>query len=108
MQLGRTKVFLRAGQIGLLDSRRNEVLNNAARLIQGRFLTYNARKDFTRTRRAAITLQSYCRGTLQFVVEYFKSMLLCNICSVKLTRRLVSDDDDADIMICPVFLFPCM
>ncbi|KAH7656520.1 Myosin ATPase protein [Dioscorea alata] len=88
-QLGRTKVFLRAGQIGLLDSRRNEVLNNAARLIQGRFLTYNARKDFTGTRRAAVTLQSYCRGCLARSILASKRQIAASLMIQKHTRRLL-------------------
>ncbi|OAY85788.1 Myosin-15 [Ananas comosus] len=63
-QLGRTKVFLRAGQIAALDLRRNEVLDNAARFIQGRFRTFIAHKEFVMTRNAAISLQAYCRGCL--------------------------------------------
>lgn len=66
MQLGRTKVFLRAGQIGVLDSRRAEVLDNAAKLIQRRLRTYIARRDFISTQAAAIVLQAYCRGSLNF------------------------------------------
>ncbi|XP_055960444.1 myosin-15 isoform X2 [Mercurialis annua] len=63
-QLGKTKVFLRAGQIGLLDSRRAEVLDNAAKRIQRRLRTFIAYKNFISTRTAAIAIQSYCRGLL--------------------------------------------
>ncbi|KAG2661991.1 hypothetical protein PVAP13_1KG112192 [Panicum virgatum] len=63
-QLGRTKVFLRAGQIAILDLRRAEVLGNAARHIQGRFRTFVARKEFVKTREASISVQAYCRGCL--------------------------------------------
>ncbi|KAF3446114.1 hypothetical protein FNV43_RR11293 [Rhamnella rubrinervis] len=63
-QLGWTKVFLRAGQIGVLDSRRAEVLDNAAKLIQRRLRTYIARRDFISTQAAAFVLQAYCRGCL--------------------------------------------
>lgn len=63
-QIGRTKVFLRAGQIAVLDSRRGEVLDKAARLIQGRYRTYTAHKEYLKTRNAAIILEAYCRGTL--------------------------------------------
>ncbi|URD93545.1 DIL domain [Musa troglodytarum] len=59
---GRNKVFLRAGQIAILDLRRNEVLENAAKFIQDRFRTFVARREFVVTRVAAITLQAYCRG----------------------------------------------
>ncbi|KAL5559547.1 hypothetical protein UlMin_035758 [Ulmus minor] len=63
-QLGKTKVFLRAGQIGVLDSRRAEVLDNAAKLIQRQLRTFNARRGFVSTRAAAFVLQAYCRGCL--------------------------------------------
>ncbi|KAG9135235.1 hypothetical protein Leryth_013509 [Lithospermum erythrorhizon] len=63
-QLGRTKVFLRAGQIAILDSRRAEVLDTAARKIQGRLRTYMARKAFIFKRAAANLLQACCRGYL--------------------------------------------
>ena len=62
-QLGKTKVFLRAGQIGVLDSKRAEVLDSAAKRIQGRFRTFIARKDFVLIRAAAFALQAYCRGS---------------------------------------------
>ncbi|OQU85818.1 hypothetical protein SORBI_3004G317300 [Sorghum bicolor] len=63
-QLGRTKVFLRAGQIAILDMRRAEVLDNAARHIQGRFRTFITRKEFVKTREASVSVQAYCRGCL--------------------------------------------
>ncbi|XP_062101076.1 myosin-15 [Humulus lupulus] len=63
-QLGRTKVFLRAGQIGVLDSRRAEVLDSSAKLIQRQLRTYIARRDFISTRASALALQAYCRGCL--------------------------------------------
>ncbi|CAK7352526.1 unnamed protein product [Dovyalis caffra] len=61
-QIGKTKVFLRAGQMAELDARRTEVLGNAARTIQRQIRTYIARKGFISLRHAAIHLQSHCRG----------------------------------------------
>ncbi|KAH8505409.1 hypothetical protein Peur_045174 [Populus x canadensis] len=61
-QIGKTKVFLRAGQMAELDARRTEVLGNAARTIQRQIRTYIARKEFISLRRAAFHLQSHCRG----------------------------------------------
>jgi len=55
-------VFLRAGQIAILDMRRAEVLDNAARHIQGRFRTFITRKEFVKTREASVSVQAYCRG----------------------------------------------
>ncbi|CAL9157727.1 myosin-17-like [Musa acuminata AAA Group] len=63
-QLGKSKVFLRAGQMAELDARRAEVLGRAARTIQRQIRTYIARKDFLKLRKAAIHLQSLWRGRL--------------------------------------------
>ncbi|GAB4842593.1 hypothetical protein Ancab_012569 [Ancistrocladus abbreviatus] len=60
-QIGKTKVFLRAGQMAELDARRAEVLANAARTIQRRFRTYFAHKEFISLRESAIQLQALCR-----------------------------------------------
>ncbi|XP_038696506.1 myosin-17-like isoform X2 [Tripterygium wilfordii] len=61
-QIGKTKVFLRAGQMAELDARRAEVLGNAAKTIQRQIRTHMACKEFIGLRKAAIVLQSYCRG----------------------------------------------
>ncbi|KAL5822430.1 hypothetical protein ACOSQ4_020330 [Xanthoceras sorbifolium] len=63
-QIGKTKVFLRAGQMAELDARRAEVLGNAARTIQRQSRTYIARKEFISLRNAAVLLQSYLRGEM--------------------------------------------
>ncbi|KAL1807997.1 hypothetical protein ACET3Z_024987 [Daucus carota] len=63
-QIGKTKVFLRAGQMAELDARRAEVLSDAANTIQRRARTHIARKHFLALRDASICLQSFCRGKL--------------------------------------------
>jgi myosin-5 len=63
-QVGKTKVFLRAGQMAELDARRSEVLGNAARVIQRRVCTFLARREFKAMRRAAICVQSQWRGKI--------------------------------------------
>ncbi|KAB1209380.1 Myosin-17 [Morella rubra] len=63
-QIGKTKVFLRAGQMAELDARRAEVIGNAARIVQRQSRTYLARKEFLVLRKAAIQLQSCLRGIL--------------------------------------------
>ncbi|KAJ8767312.1 hypothetical protein K2173_017356 [Erythroxylum novogranatense] len=63
-QLGRMKVFLRAGQIGILDSRRAEVLDVAAKCIQRRLRTFIAHRNFILIRSAAFSFQAFCRGCL--------------------------------------------
>ncbi|XP_038720466.1 myosin-12 isoform X1 [Tripterygium wilfordii] len=63
-QIGKTKVFLRAGQMAELDARRTEVLAIAARRIQRQIHTYLTRKEFISIRSSAINLQKICRGQL--------------------------------------------
>ncbi|XP_031126297.1 myosin-12 isoform X2 [Ipomoea triloba] len=63
-QIGKTKVFLRAGQMAELDARRTEVLAHAARLIQRQIRTYLTRKEFIILRKATIHLQKHWRARL--------------------------------------------
>ncbi|KAJ6842201.1 myosin-17-like [Iris pallida] len=63
-QIGKNKVFLRAGQMAQLDAKRADVLGKAARTIQRQIRTHMARKEFIMLRKAAIILQSCCRGKL--------------------------------------------
>ncbi|KAG6528917.1 hypothetical protein ZIOFF_011109 [Zingiber officinale] len=63
-QIGKTKVFLRAGQMAELDTRRMEVLSNAARTIQRQIHTHLARKEFLTLRKASIQLQKLWRARL--------------------------------------------
>lgn len=89
-QLGKSKVFLRAGQIGVLDARRTEVLDSAARHVQGRFKTYIARRDFIAARAAALSVQAYCRGCLARRMFVEKRETLAAICLQKHARRWLS------------------
>ncbi|KAL7147023.1 hypothetical protein ABFS83_06G080800 [Erythranthe nasuta] len=63
-QVGKTKVFLRAGQMAELDAHRAEVLSSAAKIIQRRTRTHIARKHFIDVREATIYMQSFCRSRL--------------------------------------------
>ncbi|GAB2287440.1 hypothetical protein Dimus_021817 [Dionaea muscipula] len=63
-QIGKTKVFLRAGQMAELDARRAMVLSNAANAIQRRIRTHYARQRFITLRKATIHLQSLWRRRL--------------------------------------------
>ncbi|KAH9699059.1 Myosin-11 [Citrus sinensis] len=63
-QIGKTKIFLRAGQMAELDARRAEILSSAAKTIQRRIRTHIARRRFIALREATIVLQSLCRGRL--------------------------------------------
>lgn len=71
-QIGKTKVFLRAGQMAGLDARRTEVLANAARRIQRQIQTHLTRKEFIRQRRATIHMQKLWRG-----YPFPKKLLCC-------------------------------
>ncbi|XP_057463451.1 myosin-11 isoform X1 [Actinidia eriantha] len=71
-QIGKTKVFLRAGQMAELDARRAEVLSNAAKAIQRRIRTHNAHKQFIALRKAAIDIQSLWRAGLAY--KLYESM----------------------------------
>lgn len=63
-QIGKTKVFLRAGQMADLDARRIEVLGRSASIIQRKVRSYLGRRSFVLTRLSAILMQSVCRGVL--------------------------------------------
>ncbi|XP_057725408.1 myosin-12 isoform X1 [Arachis stenosperma] len=63
-QMGKTKVFLRAGQMAELDARRAEVLAKAARLIQRQIRTHLTRKEFITLRNATIHIQKIWRAKL--------------------------------------------
>uniref|UniRef100_A0A8I7BHT2 Uncharacterized protein n=2 Tax=Hordeum vulgare subsp. vulgare TaxID=112509 RepID=A0A8I7BHT2_HORVV len=63
-QVGKTKVFLRAGQMAELDARRNEVLGRSANMIQRKVRSFLAKKSFIALRRSAVQIQTVCRGEL--------------------------------------------
>jgi myosin-5 len=64
LQIGKTKVFLRAGQMAELDARRSEVLGRSASIIQRKVRSYLSRRSFITLRRSAIQIQSACRGNI--------------------------------------------
>ncbi|EEC74242.1 hypothetical protein OsI_09444 [Oryza sativa Indica Group] len=64
VEIGKTKVFLRAGQMAELDARRNEVLGRSANMIQRKVRSFLAQKNFIKLRRSAVQLQTICRGEL--------------------------------------------
>eukprot|EP00249_Psilotum_nudum_P024992 c29340_g2_i2 orf=237-4853(+) len=63
-QVGKTKVFLRAGQMAELDARRAEVLGDAAKKIQRRVRTFLAQRRIAALRKATVHLQALWRGKL--------------------------------------------
>ncbi|CAF2052172.1 BnaA09g50650D [Brassica napus] len=63
-QIGKTKVFLRAGQMADLDTRRTEILGRSASIIQRKVRSYLAKKTFMQLRSSATQIQAVCRGYL--------------------------------------------
>ncbi|CAA0823245.1 Myosin-12 [Striga hermonthica] len=63
-QIGKSKVFLRAGQMAELDARRAEVLAHAAKRIQRQIRTHLTRKEFIILCKATINIQKFWRARL--------------------------------------------
>ena len=61
-QIGKTKVFLRAGQMAELDALRTEVLGHSAKKIQSKVRSFLARKKYIQLQLCATQLQAVCRG----------------------------------------------
>lgn len=62
MQMGKTKLFLRAEQMAELDAKKARLLRNSATVIQRHFRTYTTRKDYIVLRKSSIHIQSHWRG----------------------------------------------
>lgn len=61
-QIGKTKVFLRAGHMAALDARRAERISNAVIVIQRMTRSFIIRKRFLAMANLAVALQTLCRG----------------------------------------------
>ncbi|XP_076882942.1 myosin-6-like [Bidens hawaiensis] len=61
-QIGKTKIFLRAGQMAELDACRAEILGVSAVKIQAKYLSYAAKKKYFLLRTSAIPIQTIVRG----------------------------------------------
>jgi len=64
LQVGKTKVFLRAGQMAELDACRAEVLGLSASVIQRRARTYICRKQYVLLQLSAVELQRVAKGVI--------------------------------------------
>ncbi|XP_074590120.1 myosin-6-like isoform X2 [Curcuma longa] len=71
-QIGKTKVFLRAGQMAELDAHRKEVLGRSASTIQRKVRSYLVRRTFIVLKKSAIQIQTTCRG--QLARQIYESM----------------------------------
>ncbi|KAL0785512.1 hypothetical protein Bca101_001758 [Brassica carinata] len=85
-QIGKTKIFLRAGQMAELDARRTEVLAGATRLIQRQIRTYLTRKEFLGQKKATIFVQKILRA--QRARKLYQNMRreAASVCIQKNTR----------------------
>lgn len=63
-QIGLTKIFLRAGMLAYLESRRLDKLNALATVIQKNFKRTMQRKKYLTMRKASIRIQTWWRGVL--------------------------------------------
>jgi myosin-5 len=63
-QIGLTKVFLRAGMLAYLESRRLDRLNSLATIVQKNFKRTMERNRYQRLRRATIKIQTWWRGIM--------------------------------------------
>lgn len=80
--MGKTKVFLRAGQMAEMDARRAEVLAKAAKLIQRQIRTHLTRKEFITLRKATIYIQKMWRGDLSSQYYNFRHVPLLLNCMI--------------------------
>lgn len=71
LQIGKTKIFLRAGQMADLDARRTEVLGRSASIIQRKVRSYLAKRSFIVVRKTAIQLQAICRGIMSICLNLY-------------------------------------
>ncbi|XP_062213114.1 myosin-6-like [Phragmites australis] len=62
-QIGKTKVFLRAGQMAELDALRTEILGHSAKKIQSKVRSFLAHRKYLQLQICATQLQAVCRGT---------------------------------------------
>ncbi|KAL6527683.1 hypothetical protein OROMI_029494 [Orobanche minor] len=75
-EIGKTKVFLRAGQMADLDAHRAVKLSEAAKKIQRKTRSHFARKRLVSMRSAVLFMQSACRGIIaRKFYEYMKREL---------------------------------
>jgi myosin-5 len=75
-QIGLTKVFLRAGMLAYLESRRLDRLNSLATIIQKNFKRTMGRNRYLRLRKSSIKLQTWWRGIMakRFVLAIRKEV----------------------------------
>ncbi|PWA70896.1 IQ motif, EF-hand binding site [Artemisia annua] len=69
-QIGKTKVFVRAGQMAELDPYRNEVLGRSATKIRAKYLSHSNNKKFILLRRSTMPTQTIVRAMKTYGALY--------------------------------------
>lgn len=78
LQIGKTQIFLRAGQMAELDAQRAFLLSSSATVIQKHTKTHFSQKRYIALQKSSVFLQSICRGQLfVFFLYYVKDKKLC-------------------------------
>ncbi|KAB5568287.1 hypothetical protein DKX38_002080 [Salix brachista] len=85
LQMGKTKLFLRAEQMAELDAKKARLLRNSARVIQRQIRTYTTRKDYIISRKSSIHIQSHWRGKLARELYKYKRK---EVAAVKIQKNL--------------------
>ncbi|KAH7517346.1 hypothetical protein FEM48_Zijuj09G0053800 [Ziziphus jujuba var. spinosa] len=107
-QIGKTKVFLRAGQMAELDARRIEMLGQSAKIIQFRIRSRLVHKKYVSMRLASIRLQSFWRGELARRIYKLRRREVAVIKIQKNLRRCLARKDYLDIRSSAIVLQSCL
>eukprot|EP01023_Acetabularia_acetabulum_P012483 TRINITY_DN15844_c0_g1_i1.p1 TRINITY_DN15844_c0_g1~~TRINITY_DN15844_c0_g1_i1.p1 ORF type:complete len:843 (-),score=133.29 TRINITY_DN15844_c0_g1_i1:564-3092(-) len=102
-QMGFTKVFLRSGQLAVLEGERGRVLNKFARKIQAAWRGKYVRDQFIRIKAAIVVIQSCYRGHLGRVIaqkmrEERAARIIQNIWKAHKVRKFVKTIRAAIVM----------
>ncbi|KAM5563548.1 myosin-16 [Rosa sericea] len=92
-QIGKTKVFLRVGQMAVLDAQRTLMHGNSAKVIQTRGRTLVTRKKFVSIQMASICIQSVCRGELARKLYKLKKQEFAAVKIQKTSRKRLARKD---------------
>ncbi|KAL6271486.1 hypothetical protein ACE6H2_028397 [Prunus campanulata] len=103
-QIGKTKVFLRAGQMAELDAKRTLMLGDSAKVIQRRGRTRITRRKYVSIQEASICVQSFCRGELVRKLYKLKKRVNAVVKIQKTARKRLARKDYIKILFSSVVL----
>ncbi|KAL0668612.1 hypothetical protein Bca4012_031316 [Brassica carinata] len=92
-KIGKSKVFLRAGQMAELDAHRTKVLGEAAKMIQGQVRTRLTRERYVLLRRASVNIQANWRANLARKISRYMKREEAAIKIQKNLRRQIAIKD---------------